>query len=162
MSLTATVTGKITVNEDLATNAGLLTDKTVTSQINVQSTINGTSNPAGTVHAAFQQALTAGAATIDLTNLSGVNGKATDGTGLRVQAAIFRNPAANANPITISKGAANAYDGFGVNFSITLAPGASVGPIVTADAGSDIGPAKKNLDLAGTGAQALDVIFVLG
>ena len=46
--------------------------------------LNGASAAPVTKVAAFQQALSSGAATIDLTALTGANGATVDGTGLKV------------------------------------------------------------------------------
>ena len=119
------------------------------------------SSPPVTCGALFQQALTTGAATIDLTVLDGFNDKVVNGTGLRVQLLRVKNPATNANPITVAKGASNGYDGFGSAFSITLQPGAEM-TFLTSDAGGDIGSGNKTLDLTGTGTQALDVEIIMG
>lgn len=124
-------------------------------------TLNAGSTPPVTVGACFSQALAAGVATIDLTALNGFNDKAVSGSGLRVQMARFKNPVANANPISIAKGAANGYDGFGADFKITLQPGAEV-TILVNDAGGDIAAGNKNLDLAGTLVQALECEIIMG
>jgi hypothetical protein len=124
-------------------------------------TLTSSSSPPVTLWAAAQVALAAGAKTVDLTALVGTNNLAVDGTGLRVQIVRLRNPATNANPISIAKGASNGYDGLGANYKETLAPGAEVLHFLN-DAGSDISGTNKNLDLAGTGVQALDVEIALG
>jgi hypothetical protein len=126
-----------------------------------QRVLKSDTSPPVTCGALFQQALAAGAATIDLTALDGFNDKAVNGTGLRVQLLRLRAPSSNANPITVAKGVSNGYDGFGSAFSVTLAPGAEA-TILTNDAGSDIGAGNKTLDLTGTGAQALDVEIIMG
>jgi len=126
-----------------------------------QRTLKSDSSPPVTCGGLFQQALTAGAATIDLTALDGLNDKAVIGTGLRVQLLRLKAPSSNANPITVSKGLSNGYDGLGSAFSVTLQPGAEV-TILTNDAGSDIGAGNKTLDLTGTGAQVLDVEIIMG
>jgi len=126
-----------------------------------QRTLKSDSSPPVTCGALFQQALTAGAATIDLTALDGLNDKAVNGTGLRVQLLRLKAPSSNANPITVAKGSSNGYDGFGSVFSVTLQPGAEV-TILTNDAGSDIGAGNKTLDLTGIGSQALDVEIIMG
>jgi len=126
-----------------------------------QRVLKSDSSPPVTCGALFQQALAAGAATIDLTALDGFNDKAVNGTGLRVQLLRVKNPTTNANPITVAKGVSNGYDGFGAAFSVTLQPGAEM-TFLTNDAGGDIGSGNKTLDLTGTGVQALDVEIILG
>jgi len=126
-----------------------------------QRVLKSDSSPPVTCGALFQQALTAGAATIDLTALDGFNDKAVNGTGLRVQLLRVKNPATNANPITVAKGASNGYDGLGAAFSVTLQPGAEA-TFLTNDAGGDIAAGNKTLDLTGTGSQALDVEIIMG
>lgn len=131
---------------------------------NSSKSLGALTTPPATLHAAFEKALAAGTATIDLTALVGTNGIAVNGTGLRVQVLRVRAKSTNANPITIGKGATAGYIGFGTDFSLTLGGGASPGEalIYTADAASDIGPANKTLDLVGTGTQSLEVEIVLG
>ena len=126
-----------------------------------QRVLKSDTSPPVTCGALFQQALTGGAATIDLTALDGLNDKAVNGTGLRVQILRLRAPSSNANPITVAKGASNGYDGFGAGFSVTLQPGAEA-TLLTRDAGGDIAAGNKTLDLTGTGAQALDVEIIMG
>jgi len=126
-----------------------------------QKTLTSATTPPVTCGALFKQALSNGAATIDLTALVGANTKTVDGTGLRVQVLRVRNPATNANPISIAKGASNGYDGLGANFKLTLQPGAEA-LVFANDAGSDIGSTNCTLDLAGTGAQVLEVEIIMG
>ena len=72
-------------------------------QFNTTLELSAASTPPVTKVAALQAALVAGAATIDLENLTGTNGAAVVGTGLRVQAMKVRNPSTNANAITIAR-----------------------------------------------------------
>lgn len=123
--------------------------------------MNATTTPPALQHATFQAALTAGAATIDLTALPGTQGTVV-GTGQKVRACFFRNPATNANPITIKFGAANPYLLLGAAWSMVLTPGQFVGPIYLKDGAPAIDATHKNIDLSGTGAQALDCVIVLG
>ena len=148
---------KLLITEAMGVDASLFKDASVQygHDVNVAVT-SGITKGAG-----FTKAMSGGAATIDLENLTGSNGIAVVGTGLRVQEAVFYNPATNGNPITISFGAANPYDGFGADFSATLAPGAAC-HLRTADAGSDISGANSDLDLAGTTTQALTCFLALG
>ena len=93
------------------------------------------------------KAMVAGAATIDFTAAPYSGGTKTP---IRV---FLMNPAANANSITIVKGATNGYAGFGAAFSITLAPGESV----QLDGSSALSATNCTLDISGTLAQTLVV-----
>ena len=151
---------KLLVTGEIGVDANLYTDKSVCygPAGTAMTTLTGLTQAAH-----FMKALSGGVGTIDMEALPNVNGGAVVvGTGLRVKWAYFANPSTNANPITISFGAANPYVGFGAAFNITLAPGAKFGPIFTNDAGSDISGTCSDLDLAGTGVQALECEFVLG
>ena len=139
-------------------------DNTVTqNQLNEQITLNSGTSPAATKEATFTQTLTSGAATIDLTALPGLTVDETvNGTGLKVQALKISNPITNANKIVVAQGASNPYriDG-ATNWSIPIAPGQS--HLFNLDGASDpVGSTHKNIDLAGTGSQALNVQVVLG
>ena len=164
MSVALTLTSNITAVETLETNvpAASTANKKIThDQFNSVQSLTAATTPPVTKVAAFQQALTAGAATIDLENLTGTNGATVVGTGLRAQAMKVRNPSTNANEITIAEGAANGYDGFGSGFSATLEPGAEA-TFFTNDGGTDISATNSDLDISGTSTQALDVEIVLG
>jgi hypothetical protein len=164
MSVTVAYQAKVAVTETLESNVPATptgSRSVVHSAWDSTKSLNAGSTPPATKVAAFQKALAAGVATIDLTALTGTNGATIAGTGLRVQVLRVRNPAANGNPISIAKGAENGYDGLGADFSHTLVPGAEATFFLN-DAGSDVGGSNKNLDLAGTGSQALDVEIVLG
>lgn len=164
MSVQATYASNCTVVETLANNTASAPDatrKVTHSNFNTAVTLNSGSTPPATKVAAFEVALTAGSGSIDLTALTGTNGEAVDGSGLRVQAIKIRNKSTNANAISIAKGASNGYDGFGANFKITLAVGADA-MLLSQDAGSDISGTNKIFDLVGTGSQVLQVLVVLG
>lgn len=110
----------------------------------------------------FTKALSSGTATIDLTNLTHSNGATIDGTGLKVRACKFRNPAANANAITLTFGASTPYLLFGSAWKITLQPGQSFGPCLLLSGAPTISGSLKNIDLAGTLSQSLECHLVLG
>ncbi len=134
------------------------------SEFNTAKVLTGAGDVPVTKVAGFVPALSAGAATIDLTAVKGANQADVDGSGLRVVAAKFRNKAGQA-AITISKGASDGYDGFGADFSVTLTAGADVTLFAAGDAGENgavVGAANKTLDLAGTGTDELEVILVFG
>jgi hypothetical protein len=128
---------------------------------NETKTLTASSTPPVTAHAVGQQALSSGTGTIDLRSLTGLNGVAVDLNGLKPTAILFENPVANANPITIAKGATNGYTGLGANFSLTLQPGQTVLLDLVA-AGTAVSGTVKTLDLSGTGSQALKYQMVAG
>jgi hypothetical protein len=134
-----------------------------TNGLNETVVLTGVTVPPITAQAAFQQALSGGAATIDLTALPGLTPSETvNGTGLKVQAIKLRGLSTNANKIVVSQGAANPYRLDGATaWSIPLLAGQSV--LIYVDAGGEvIGGSHKNIDLAGTGSQVLEVEIVMG
>lgn len=162
MSVAVAYKAEVTVTETLADPYLDNADKTLKhSGLNTSLTLNANSVAPATKVASFQQALTAGAATIDLRALSGSNGGTVDGNGLKVQVVKLRNLAANANAITIEPGASNGFNLFGAAFSITLAPGQEITAYLK-DQTPDVDATHKTLDLTGTGTQILEVIVVMG
>ena len=123
--------------------------------------LSGSTTPPVSLCASFVKALSSGTGTIDLTALVGTNGVAVDGTGLKVRAFKFINPATNANPITIKFGAANPYNLLGASWQIVLAPGQEAQSYLK-DGAPVVGSGAKNIDLSGTGTQALQCQVVLG
>lgn len=164
MSVDLTYSSLLTAKETLSVNvpAADVKKRVVTHDLyNTVSTLNSGTVPPATDMAAFEKALVAGAVTIDLTALTGTNGRVVDGTGLRVQALKFRNKSVNAATLKLKKGGTNGYDGFGALFSITLAPKAEV-MILNEDAGGDISSTNKTLDLTGTDVEVGEFEIILG
>src|SRR6185312_1316938 len=87
-------------------------------------TLGGSTTPPVTAADVAAAAMTAGAGTIDLTALATTGGAVLDLTGLTPRVVKIKAPAANAGPVTVAKGAANGFTGFGAAFSVTLPPGA--------------------------------------
>lgn len=166
MSITrATVGLTLSVIEPIAVDpAGFAsaTKKSITYDGGSESVVlTPTSTPPATLHGVGQVALSSGIATLDLRALTGVNGVAVDLNGLKPRAILFENPATNANPITIAKGASNGYTGLGSSFSLTLAPKEKI-LLYLDDAGTAVSGTVKTLDLTGTGAQVLNYQIVAG
>lgn len=130
-------------------------------QYNESLTLNSGSTPPATLCAFFLKALSSGSATIDLTALTGTNGASVDFSGLKVQVAKFKNPATNANSITVTVGASNGYLLAGAAWKAILAPGQSV-TYQCNDASPDVGSSAKNIDVSGTGTQTLQVSLIAG
>lgn len=129
--------------------------------LNKAAKLTATSTPPATKVAAFQQLLTAGAASIDLTALVGTNAAVVTGLGLKVQAIKVAALTTNENPLTIATGAANGYALGGADFSVALQPGQEF-VMFGNDATPDIAADAKTLDLAGTGTEGVNVIVVMG
>ena len=113
MSVELTYAATVTVVETLEDNVPAATGanrKVRHDQFNGAAGLTASTTPPVTKVAAFEKALSAGAATIDLTNLTGTNGATVDGTGLKVQVLKIKNKATNANPITIKTGLTDGYD----------------------------------------------------
>jgi hypothetical protein len=154
LTVTQTMTGEFIGSDETFTVDGL----------NATATLNASSTPPATKQASGTQAMTAGAATLDLTALPGDTADETkDMTGLKLQLAILKAPSTNANPITISQGASNAYglDAAGGTWSLTLDPGQFV-LLYLDDNAEDVAAGAKEIDLAGTAAQELDYLLVFG
>ncbi len=164
MSVELTYAATVTVVETLEDNVPAATGanrKVRHDQFNGSAGLTASTTPPVTKVAAFEKALSAGVATIDLTNLTGTNGATVDGTGLKVQVLKIKNKATNANPITIKTGLTDGYELGGANFEAQISPGQEL-TFYGNDATPDIGATTKNLDLSGTLSQAAEVILVMG
>lgn len=152
----------LTITETIETGVpyGSAVTVTTTPQPTINTYTGATTVPV-TKQATFDKALSAGAGTIDLTALVGVNGAAVDFTDLKVQFAKFKNKAANANAITVTFGASNGYLLAGTAWKVILQPGQEV-TFFGNDAAPDVDSTHKTIDLAGTLTQALEVILVAG
>lgn len=116
--------------------------------------LGATSTPTVTEGGYCTQALSSGAATIDLTSISTSRGRSMNFNALKIRTLRLLNPATNANDITIAKGASNGYTGLGSAFSITLKPGQEH-TFYDGGVGTAVSATVKTLDLTGTGAQTL-------
>lgn len=164
MSVSVTYATTLTIAETLATNvpAATAANRVVThNQFNKNVTLTGATSPPVTTCANFNKAMSGGAATVDLTALTGTNGATVDGTGLKVQCMKVSAPASNANAITLKFGASNPYNLLGSAFQVQLSPGQEI-QIFGDDDTPDIASNAKNLDMAGTGTQSLDFAIVMG
>lgn len=163
-TITATVISKVNVTETFVGTYVSTADATAGfgDALGETLTLNASSSVPATKHAEFQKALSTGAGTIDLTALPGKTADETIvGTGLKVQAIKFRNLSTNANDISITFGASNPYNLMGSDFKITLKPGQSQ-LFLGDEAAPDIGSGAKDIDIAGTGSQILEVAIVMG
>lgn len=140
------------------------TDNTVTvNGMNRTESLTASTSVPVTTQTAFQKALSAGAGTIDLTDLPDHNGVASeiDGTGLKLQVAKFANPSSNANSITVTFGASDPYLLAGSAWKVILQPGQEVTFFLN-EAAPNIASNAKDIDIAGTGSQVLNVQLIMG
>ncbi len=168
MSVTCTFKSQADVVETLETNVPAMTSGSSISHTGYKTekslSATGTvSQPAITKCAIFSKALSGGSATIDCTALTGTNGATVDFTGLKICVMKFKNPSANANAITVAKGASNGLGvtTSGTTFSIPIAPGAEWMHYCN-EGMPDVGSGAKTFDLTGTGSQALEVTLLAG
>jgi hypothetical protein len=134
---------------------------TFTSQSDT-STLNSGTTVTVSKESKFTVTLSGGAYTLDLTQIpDDVNGT-FDATGLKVQFLRLAPSSGNANKVTVSQGASNAYrlDG-ATNWSWTGLAG-QVALFEGNNGGEAVGGSHKNIDFAGTGSQTVAVHIVLG
>lgn len=163
MSVTVEIKAGATVRETLTTGVPASSSPIIAHDSYVISeSLNGSSSVPATNVASFSKALVAGAATITLSTLTGVNGATVNMDGLKVQWAFFRNPSTNANSITVTLGASNPYNIFGAAGKVVLEPGMAVmlfGNEKTVQVASG---SADQIDISGTTTQALDCQIVCG
>lgn len=153
----------------IETSAGPYVDPADATQsvrgLNTSQDLNASSVPPVTKATAYQVALTAGAATIDLTSLPNKDGVAgqVNFTGLKVQVYKFRNKSTNLNTITLTFGASNPYLLHGAAWKYILGPNEEMTFKGFDNANMpDVDSTHKNIDVAGTGTDTLEVELSAG
>ncbi len=167
MAETNNCTYNITVSGIQTLDTGISSgsrDRTVEhSNINTQKSLTGTSSssqPAVTKMVWGNQALSGGAATLDLTALTGTNGATVDFTGLKVCVAKFKNPSGNA-AMTVKFGAATPYNLGGASWTFILAADSEM-TIYSNEGSPDVSGSAKHIDLSGTDSEVLEVQLFAG
>lgn len=159
---------KLEVEETLALSQDLSADETTFTHettITTRDTLKSTSTPAVTKTFSDSVNLTAGAATLDLTSLTGPAGTTVDMTGLKVQLVKLACPTSNTAGITVDRGASNAYNLFGEDNSsaeqVEVLPGCAMLFFMN-DKTADVSASVKDVQLAGTGTESIEIIIVAG
>jgi len=131
-------------------------------QFETHVTLPDTVTPVPATEAVYSTiALVDGAKTIDLTSLTGTNGRAVDGTGLKVQAIKLKNTSAS-NSMTFQGGASNPYElNADANWHVSLPPGGEF-MAYCPDTNPDIAADAKTIDVAGTGTDQFELSLVMG
>lgn len=167
-AITAHYDLKLDVEETLALGLALAAGETEYTQKTTEIT-RGTIKASSAVPAtkAFSDSvnLVAGAATLDLTALAGPAGTTIDLTGLKVQAIKLACPASNTAGITVDRGASNAYNLFGEDNGsaeqVEVLPGCAV-LLYQNDKLEDVDATHKDVQLAGTGTESIEIQLVAG
>ncbi len=123
-------------------------------------TLNSASTAPVTTTSYQAYVLVAGAITIDLTALLGVNDESQDATGLKLQTIIISNPTGN-NAITVTTGASNGFPLFGGTNSVIIPAGATLAFFVP-EGLTDVASGDAEIDVSGTGTETFDVGICLG
>lgn len=162
--LTAQVSINGSVTETLQDAAGAGSATVTSNAFNQgQQQFSPTTTVPVTKYSAKEYTLTAGAATIDLTNLVGTQAN-VDGTGLKVQFIRFIAPSTNTAVVNVAQGASNPYPIWGSGNDIDVPVGAEIA-FRTADAAtiSDVsGLSASEIDLSGVADETIKVEIYLG
>lgn len=164
MSVELSYAANVTVREVLEANtdSAEAPKRTVThDQFNTALSLKAGSTPAVSKVAAFKQALTAGAATVNLASLTGTNGATVNGTGLKVQVLKVKN--LGDNPLTIIPKATTGYAMFGAigTGSLEILAGGEV-LLYGNENAPDVGATSKDFSLSGTLIEESEWTLVLG
>jgi len=160
VSIAPTIT--FTAVETLDTGVDAVTAPTVShNSFNLTGvTLNATSTAPVTTTSYQTYTLSAGAITIDLAALLGVNDEVQDATGLKLQTIIISNPSGN-NAITVTTGAVNGFPLFGGTNSVVIPTGATLAFYVP-EGLTNVAAADKTIDVSGTLVEKFDVGITLG
>lgn len=146
--------------DDVAAGGQTPAANVIHDQFNTAKDLDGGTVPPVSAHSGKIYALIAGALTIDLTALIGLNSVAVNGTGLKVRAVKIKGQS-GAAPITITPGGANPYNLFGATFKSIVSSDQEIVAYL-GDSAPVIGAGAKNISLAGTGTDKIAIAFVMG
>lgn len=164
MSVVLTYESKVTALETVETETPLADDANsiITHDgLDTSDTLNAGTGVPVTKVVANTITMTAGAATIDMTALVGSNGGAVDMTGLKLQIFKLKAKATNTNPLVVKFGAADPYTGLGSAFNFELQPGAEM-TFFGNEKSAEVASGVKDLDVAGTASEEVDMMMVCG
>ncbi|HEY1067231.1 MAG TPA: hypothetical protein VGE52_14015 [Pirellulales bacterium] len=126
--------------------------------------LNGSTTPKAEQLICTKVTLSGGAATLDLTNITQVDGNGFDATGKKLVGYRFQNP--NNNPVTVAPGASNGYDfaGAGKDVDVPAFEEIAGKPYKLGQAPSRavVASGDRTLDFTGTGADSILVTLTFG
>lgn len=105
-------------------------------------------------------ALVAGEASLDLTDLPGIQDAITL-AGLKVQAAQLRAPVGNTGAITIEPADSDGFPIGGTGAVIVVPPGGEV-TMYTPEGTPDVGASASDVDISGTGTDSIEIVLLAG
>lgn len=155
------------VEETVAQSLDLASDEKITHETSqtTRGTLNASSTPAVTKCFSDSINLAAGAATLDLTSLTGPAAVTVTFDGLKVQLVKFACPSTNTGPILVQKGDSNAYNLLGKDNAssetLEILPGGCMA-LFHDDESEDVDATHKNVKFTGTGTETIEVILVAG
>jgi len=147
------------VVEDLSKST--LSDDQVTHNLEDVIKLHSGSTPDAELVYSGNVALTIGAATLDLKDITNAEGDTIVTEGKTIRAIKVKATSTNANALTLTEGASNGYELFGDGWTIALEAGDHFLAYLGSNAPA-ISDTVKTIDLSGTGAQSVDVIIVFG
>lgn len=162
MSVQVSVAMKCTAVETIATNADSVTGdgaKVTHNVFDFSTSLNDATTVPVTKVSAQVITLSSGAAVLDLTALTGINGGTVNATGLKLQVWKLKN--LGANTMTFSNGASNSYGALGTTYSFVLASGQRA-MFFFNEAAPDVASNAKNIAVAGTGSQTFQNEMIFG
>ncbi len=128
-------------------------------------TYNADSSPPGTKHCGQSETFSGAAITIDLTDLVDDEGRALDGSGLKVQEILIQAGGDNVAAVVISGGDADPYELFGSGKSLNLLAGMKV-QLRCNDQLDDIatgtGAGESDIKFSGTTSDTFSYQLILG
>lgn len=130
---------------------------------NIAGTLNASSSAPATKVIVDEITLSSGAATIDLTSLTGFAATSVTMSGLKVQAIILSTASTNTHAVTFVEGASNGYEMLGNAFSITMgASGKSATAAFILNEGApDVSASAKTIDVSSTHQTAKFALLVV-
>lgn len=162
MAITTTFASTLSTVETIAQNTSSAAEtlrKVTHNQFDEAFTLNASSSVPATACAFFVQALTTGAATINLAALVGTNSGVIDGTGLKIQA--FRVKNLGGADLVVEPGASNGYAWAGASDVITVKPNCHV-LIFCNETAPDIASGARTIDLTGSSSQTSEWSIIMG
>ncbi len=163
VTVSAAIATKLVVTETLGTNVPAASNPQVVHDALSQGvTLNSGSTPSALQYAADLVTLSSGAASIDLTSVSGTNGAAVNGNGQKVIGFQWvRNGAGESHNISMAAAGSNGY-AVGGTGSVIIMPPNSSGVIYFGGSAPVIGGTAKAISLTGTGAETVILAFLFG